>query len=391
MSGRLTEPYYYAQVVGTSVDPNRSGGVQARICGITDEWADENQPWVYPMLGYGMQKVPTRGEWLLIRFSHGDINEGLYCGVSQTQKFLPDEYVLGYPDVAVMNLGEDGYLYTHNRVSHTSFIRNPGNNSEITWNETGEVMVTSGNASEEAERPTLPVLTEGTIDIFTCMPVGSPNTAARAGSEYLSVAHISRRTIDAIRGSVTTDIPAAPAQEPEIDGMDMRDIDGVSNKYSIPFKESPAVKRRTGKIPKRIVIGCTGSTRFAEALSTYTKDDAKLCVHYLVGLGDGDPDVLITAEDYEKAQNLGFIELAELTDDTTYGSHISVAMGDKLNVDSVTVEFYGDGELNDYQKSKLADIASHTKKMFMLETIPVVVNAEQAQYLDKLKQYEGDM
>ena len=391
MAGRLTEPYYYAQVTGTSVDPNRSGGVQAKICGITDEWADEDQPWVYPRLGYGMQKVPTRGEWLLVSFSHGDINEGLYCGVSQTTKFLPDEYVLGYPDVAVMNMGEEGYLYTHNRVSHTSFIRNPGNNSEIAWNETGEVIVTSGDSSDEAGRPSLPVLTEGTIDIFTCMPVGSPDTAARAGSEYMSVAHISKKTIDAIRGNVSVELPANPAQEPEVDGLDMRDIEGVSSKYSIPFIESPAVKRRTGKIAKRIVIGCTGTMLYSEALTTYTRDDAKLCVHFLVGLGDGDADVLINVGDAEHAKNLGFCEIAEIVDDTTYGSRINVSMGDKLNVDSVSVEFYGNGELNDYQKSKLADIANHVKKQFMLETIPVVANAEQAQYLDALKQYEGDM
>lgn len=391
MAGRLTEPYYYAQVVGTEVDPNRSGGVRAKICGITEEWEDDVQPWVYPRLGDGMQRVPSRGEWLLVSFSHGDINEGVYFGVSQTQRFLPDEYVLGYPDVAVMNMGEEGYLYTHNRVSHTTFIRNPGNNSEITWNETGEVIVTSGNASDEAGRASLPVLTEGTIDIFTCMPVGSPDTAARAGSEYMSVAHISKKTIDAIRGTVTENPPSTSGQDPETDGMDMRDILGVSSKYSIPFKESPAVKRRTGKIPKRIIIGCTGSTLYSQAYHTYTKEDAKLCVHFLVGLGDGEPDDIDAITDASQAKNLGFCEIAELTDDSTYAANNSAAMGDKLNVDSISVEFYGNGELNEYQKSKLDDIVHHVKETYRLETINVMANPDMGEYMENLKQYEGDM
>lgn len=367
----LTFPYYYAQVVSVSVDPNRAGNVQARVSGVTDKWPDKFQPWFAPQLTTGMQQVPQKGHWLLVKFIDGDINQGMYYGVSTTKNFLPEEYVADYPDVAVLNMGETGYLYTHNRRSHISTTRNPGNNSEITWNAAGEVVLTSSNASDEPGIAPVSVLTEATIDIFTCKPVGSAENALRSGSEYLRVPHISKATIDVLRGNGgSTGTAVEGTKDAEIDGQPMKEIVGRDKTYEVPFMESPAAKARTGKVNKRVILSATGrTTPLSEALSNYTDDNAKNCAHYLVGLGDGDPDVLATLEDKLKANNLGFIQCADITYDCTLGSD----MRGKPNLDAVSIVFYGNGVINSYQTEKMLDIINHVKQAGKLDEIEVIV------------------
>ena len=369
-TGLLTFPYYYAQVVGNSVDPNRAGFVQARISGVTDKWKDEQQPWVGPQLTTGMQQVPAKGHWLLVRFIDGDINQGLYYGVSQTKNFLPKQYVDNYPDVAVMNMGESDYIYMHNRRTHTTTVRNPGNNSELTWNAAGEVSLTSSNASTENSVMPVSVLTESTIDIFTCRPIGSPTTGVRTGSEYLRVPHISRQTIDALRGSATSagETTVKSEKDSEIDGLPTQDIIGQEGTYSVPFMESPAAKVRRGKTNKRIILSATGDAPLAEFLANYTDDNAKNCAHYLVGLGKGDPDVLSELKSKKDARNLGFIQCVSINDDCTLGAD----MLGKPNLDAVGIVFYGDGNLNDYQMEKFLDIVNHVKTSGNLKDIEVV-------------------
>ena len=390
--GRLTFPYYYAQVVGSSVDPNRVGCVQARVNGVTDLWEDKFQPWFAPQLTTGMQQVPQKGQWLMVRFLDGDINQGVYYGVSQTKNFLPESFVGEYPDVAVLNLGETDYLYTHNRRTHISTVRNPGNNSGITWNDAGEIVVDSSNASDEAGDASISVLTEATIDIFTCSPIGSPSNGVHAGSEYLRVPHISKATIDALRGNGSgTETVVRSVQDSEADGQETRQLDGRSRTYTVPFMESPASKRRTNKTNRRIVIGTTGSSPLASYLGMVTAIESKVCVHYLVGLGDGQPDIISSLADQAAAKNLGFMQCADIENDGTYGSE----MWGKKNVDAVSVVFYGDGTLNKYQEEKLADIINHVKKAGNLDEIEVVafktlnpVDTRNLAYL-KLSAYEG--
>lgn len=367
--GRLTFPYYYAQVVGTSVDPHRVGCVQARVSGVTDMWEDKFQPWFAPQLTTGMQQVPQKGHWLMVRFLDGDINQGMYYGVSQTRNFLPENFVGEYPDVAVLNLGESDYLYTHNRRTHISTVRNPGNNSGVTWNDAGELSLESSNASDEPGSSPIPVLTEATIDVFTCRPIGNAMTGVRAGSEYLRVPHISKATIDALRGSgAGMETVVRSVQDSEIDGQETRELSGRDGTYTVPFMESPASKRRTAKTNRRIVIGSTGNSALASYLGMVTAVDANICVHYLVGLGDGQPDILSSLADQSAAKNLGFIQCAEIENDGTYGSD----MPGKKNLDAVSVVFYGDGTLNKYQEGKLLDIVNHVKKAGKLDEIEVV-------------------
>lgn len=368
--GPLTSPRYYAQVVGTSVDPNRAGHVQARVSGVTDKWPDKMQPWFAPELTTGMQQVPQKGHWLLVKFIDGDINQGMYFGLSATKNFLPEEYVGEYPDVAVFNMGETGYLYTHNRRSHISTTRNPGNNSEISWNAAGEVVLNSANASDEAGIAPVSVLTEATIDIFTCKPVGSAENALRSGSEYLRVPHISRSTIDTLRGNGgSTGTAVEGTKDAEIDGQQRKEIVGRSSTYEIPFMESPAAKSRSAKVNKRIILSATGlTTPLAEILSNYTDDSAKNCAHYLIGVADGDPDVLATLEDKSKATNRGFVQCADITFDATLGSD----MRGKPSMDAVSIVFYGDGSINDYQMEKFLDVVNHVKQAGKLDEIEVI-------------------
>lgn len=390
--GSLTFPYYYAQVVGTSVDPNRAGCVQARVNGVTDLWEDKLQPWFAPQLTTGMQQVPQKGQWLMVRFIDGDINQGLYYGVSQTKSFLPANYVSEYPDVAVMNLGEAEYLYTHNRRTHVSSIKNPGNNTDITWTDAGELVVSSGNAAKEAGDASLSVLTEATIDVFTCMPVGSPDTGVRAGSEYLKVPHISQATVDALRGGGEgIETVVKNMQDSEVDGSEKRDLNGTEKTYSVPYIESSATKHRTGKKNKRILIGATCGNLLAAYLGMVTSPSGDIAVHYLVGVADGDPDVLSNLENKKDAKNRGFIQCVEITDDGTYGSD----MKGKMNLNAVSVVFYGDGTLNSYQQKKLTDIINHVKKADSLCEIEVVAyqpkNKVDKRYnaYTNLKKYEG--
>jgi len=367
--GRLTFPYYYAQVVGSSVDPNRVGCVQARVSGVTDLWEDKFQPWFAPQLSTGMQQVPQKGQWLMVRFLDGDINQGMYYGVSQTKNFLPENFVGEYPDVAVLNMGESDYLYTHNRRTHITTIKNPGNNSGLTWNDAGEITMESSNASDEAGDPSISVLTEATIDVFTCQPIGSPSTGVRSGSEYLRVPHISKATIDALRGNgAGTETVVKSVQDSEADGQETRELNGVNRTYTVPFMESPASKKRTNKTNKRIIIGATGSSPLSAYLGIVTAIESKVCVHYIVGLGDGQPDILSSLEDQSAAKNLGFIQCADITNDGTYGSD----MKGKKNIDAVSIMFYGDGQLNKYQEEKMLDIINHVKKAGNLEEIEVV-------------------
>ncbi len=390
--GRLTFPYYYAQVVGSSVDPNRVGCVQARVSGVTDLWEDKFQPWFAPQLSTGMQQVPQKGHWLMVRFLDGDINQGMYYGVSQTKNFLPENFVGEYPDVAVLNMGESDYLYTHNRRTHITTIKNPGNNSGLTWNDAGEITMESSNASDEAGDPSLSVLTEATIDVFTCQPIGSPSTGVRSGSEYLRVPHISKATIDALRGNgAGTETVVKSVQDSEADGQETRELNGRNKTYTIPFMESSASKKRTNKTNKRIILGATGSSPLAAYLGIVTAIESKVCVHYLVGLGDGQPDILSSLEDQSAAKNLGFIQCADITNDGTYGSD----MKGKKNIDAVSIMFYGDGQLNKYQEEKMLDIINHVKKAGNLEEIEVVAFKAQ-NILDKrnlaalkLVNYEG--
>ena len=394
---RLPLPFYYGQVVGTMIDTNHTGAVQAVIKGVTDDWKVEEQPWVYPQLGLGLEAVPQEGYWLLIRFLNGDIMQGLYYGVSATPSFLPKEYTENYPFLAVANLGEHNFLYTHNRDTHVTKIDNPGNGSNITWGPNGAITIESDSYSSEEGAKSLPVLTEGTIDIFTCLPVGHGNAGVTQGSEYLAVSHISALTIETLRGGGVQQEPA-PKKDEDHDGVNLIDIVDASGNVieQVPLEQcgSDALVVRNGKKPTHILICCTEGTPFSSKLADFTSTDAKLSPHYLVGLGPGDPDVIGTNDATAgELKNNGFAQLIEITNDASVGKDMKITQlrNKKANVDAIVVMFYGDGTLNDFQVNKLAILRTNATKQFGLEGEPPVYAYRRSMtdlaYLN-LKQYE---
>lgn len=397
--GRLPLPFYYGQVVGTMVDPNHTGAVQAVIKGVTDDWKTEEQPWVYPNLGPGLQAVPQEGYWLLIKFLNGDIGQGLYYAVSATPSFLPREYADNYPYAAVANLGEHNFLYTHNRDTHITKIDNPGNGSNITWAPNGALTVESDSYSSEEGAKSLPVLTEGTIDIFTCMPVGHGNNGVYQGSEYLSVSHVSAMTIEALRGGGVTD-NAAISTDDATDGSIQKELyDADGNEVElVPYEEvgPDAFAIRNGKTATHILICCTENKAFSLKLADFMSDSAKIAPHYLVGLGDGLPDVIGTNDaNSADLKNLGFVQLVDLQNDASVGKDMKLMQlrNKKANVDAVSVMFYGDGKLNEYQQQKLELIRTTCKKVFNLDSLPPVYAYAKSliglSYIN-LKEYEVD-
>jgi hypothetical protein len=394
---RLPLPFYYGQVVGTMVDTNHTGAVQAVIKGVTDDWKVEEQPWVYPQLGLGLEAVPQEGYWLLIRFLNGDIMQGLYYGVSATPSFLPREYTENYPFLAVANLGEHNFLYTHNRDTHVTKIDNPGNGSNITWGPNGALTVESDSYSSEEGAKSLPVLTEGTIDIFTCMPVGHGENGVTQGSEYLSVSHISAMTIEALRGNGQAE-ETQPKVDDVGDGLNMVDLyDADGNVVdTVPMEPCgpDGFAVRSGKVPTHILICCTEDTAYSSKLSDFMSDDAKSVPHYLVGLGGGTPDIIGTNDTKSKElKNNGFVQLVELGNDATFGKDMKISelRDKKANVDAIVVMFYGDGTLNQYQMDKLSEIRTSATYTFKLDgDLPVF--AYRRSMLDltyaKMMQYE---
>lgn len=396
-SRRLPLPFYYGQVVGTMVDPNHTGAVQAVIKGVTDDWKTEEQPWVYPQLGPGLQAVPQEGYWLLIRFLDGDITQGLYYAVSATPSFLPREYSENYPYLAVANLGEHNFLYTHNRDTHVTKIDNPGNGSNITWGPNGAITVESDSYSNEQGNKSIPVLTEDTVDIFTCLPVGHGEGGVTQGSEYLAVSHISAMTVAALRGTGVPEEPT-PRTDEIGDGANMIDMyDREGNvAETIPLEQCgpDGFAVRAGKVPTHILICCTGGIPFAVKLGDFLSVDAKSVPHYMVGLADGMPDIIGTnSYDTDDLTNYGFAQFIETKNDATFGKDMRLTQlrNKKANVDAIVVMFYGDGTLNQFQKDKLELIRTTATKAFGLEA-DLPIYAYRSSILDRaylnLKEYE---
>ena len=396
-NNKLPLPFYYGVVVGTMIDTNHTGAVQAVIKGVTDDWKVEEQPWVYPQVGLGLEAVPQEGYWLLVKFLNGDITQGLYYSVSATPSFLPREYTENYPFLAVANLGEHNFLYTHNRDTHVTKIENPGNGSNITWGPNGAITIESDSYSSEEGAKSLPVLTEGTIDIFTCMPVGHGENGVTQGSEYLSVSHISAMTIETLRGAGPQE-ERAPSPDEISDGSNVAELyDAAGNVVeTVPIEPCgpDGFALRNGKKATHILICCTEGVPFSTKLSDFMDADAKSVPHYLVGLGAGEPDVIgandVVATDLK---NNGFAQFIELQNDATFGKDMKLSKlrNKKANVDAIVVMFYGNGELNQYQMDKLALIRTTAVKMFGLDGEPPVFaygrSVIELSYI-KLQQYE---
>lgn len=385
MLNRLPDQDYIGLVVGGSNDIHHNGAVRCKILGITDNFEDEEQPYVYPAITNGIQQVPQVGYYLRIRFLNGDINYGYYYGMSQTQDVAPAAFTEYYPDVAVANLGEDGFFYTHNRQTHITDIVNPGNNSMLTWDASGFVTYESGTAHTQAGMGANEgtgenlqhVLTEGTIDIFTCMPVGHnrANSGLGQGSEYLTISHVSQASIDAFHGQgqtpETVESPQQPQTEADIPQMEIVNKSGEVV-ATVPMERTDQMIKRNGKETKRILVCHSEGECFPIMAKKFMESSST--AHYLVGKVDGKPEVLSDVDNNKDSlRNSGFAQFIDLDDDGGVYSG-STINGDKANVDSVIIMCIGssaDG-LTPYQMDILDKLVTHIRVKAKNDDIPVV-------------------
>jgi hypothetical protein len=188
----INDGYLNGVVFSDDVDPYKAGAVKVHIPGITDGWDSSLLPYALPLSG-ATHSVPTKGTNLVIHLEdHGDLNKPRYSFASQNKSALPEEYVNNYPDVAVTNLGDDGFKMVHNRATSSTTWIHP-NQSTITWDGVGKMVFDNeqafGNTGRGAKNNqgnrTQPVLTGGTIDIFTAKAFG-----ASQGSSYFAVPHL---------------------------------------------------------------------------------------------------------------------------------------------------------------------------------------------------------
>lgn len=386
MLNKLTDDYYKCVVVGGSNDIDHRGAVRVKVLGVTDMFDDEDQPYVYPALTGGMQQVPQKGYVLRVKFKQGDINQGYYYGMSQTPHELPPDFVRSYPDVAVANCGEDGFFYVHDRMSHTTTVTNPGNNCVATWDAAGFCTMEcttaypqSGMGATDGTGANVQhVLTEGTIDIFTCMPVGhnrGPNGSnIGQGSEYLSVSHISQATIDAFHGAPTVPATVIPkSYDPESNSdIETRDIDdGTGTIEQIDFHPSDRNVKRSNKTFTRIILCHSQGENFPKQAkkSMYTSSS----VHYLIGKVEGIPEVLGDAAEPTQIRNSGSAQFIELSDDGQMfgGSRIG---GEKASYGAVIIMVVGGAfdNFTQYQRDMVNKIITHVRRESGNNMLPVV-------------------
>ena len=383
MFNKLPEKDYMALVVGGSNDTMHRGAVRVKVLGITNDFADDEQPYVYPAITTGIQQVPQVGYYVRVRFLGGDINSGYYYGVSQTPNIAPAEFTENYPDVAVANLGEDGFFYTHNRHTHITEISNPGNNSQLTWDASGFVtyesnvacaqsgMGAKGNTGENVQH----VLTEGTIDIFTCMPVGHNRKASGLGqgSEYLAVSHVSQATIDAFHGSAQpvqpAETPAAPQTEADIQTMDIVNTDGEVV-MGVPIDRTDKMVKRNGKVAQRILVCHSEGECFPVMAKKFMESTSN--AHYLVGRYEGEPETM-PSDGKAGLKNTGFYQFIDIEDDAgMFGG--STIGGEKANVDAVVIMLIGDAkqDFTSYQRGIVDKLVEHVRTKFKNPDMPVV-------------------
>ncbi len=385
MFNQLPDKDYIGVVVGGSNDINHRGAVRVKILGVTDDYEDEFQPYIYPAITTGIQQVPQIGYYLRVRFMDGDINNGYYYGMSQTKDIASAAFTEYYPDVAVANLGEDGLFYTHNRQTHITDIVNPGNNSTLTWDASGFATYESSTAHAQAGMGAKEgtgenlqhVLTEGTIDIFTCMPVGHNRSSSGLGqgSEYLTISHVSQATIDAFHGQgapqETTETPQQPQTEADVPRMDIVNRDGKVV-ATVPLERTDQMIKRNGKEIRRIFVCHTEGECFPIMAKKIMESSST--AHYLVGKVAGEPEVLSdSANDKSYLKNSGFIQFIDLEDDGGVYSGSTIG-GDKVNVDSVIIMFVGSvtDALTPYQMDILDKLVTHIRVKAKNDDIPVV-------------------
>lgn len=363
----LKASYYYdAVVVNADIDPNHAGAVRAKIIGVTDDFKDSDQPFVLPVVNSFMA-VPTKGSYLRVEFDDGDINKGHYTHTSARTSILPQDYVDNYPNVAVSNLGSDSFYMVHNRQAKETTIYHDSS-SKILWDSTGALSHDSdlayGNAGygakQNAGTKIQPVLTAGTIDVFCCTPYGLTQ-----GSEYLSVSHVSKKTVD-----------GPTAMTPQTQDTSALEVGQTRplNDTTVEFDESPSKTSTSNRTVSWIIVTNSGGTDFTSVFEKVMDSTKNVSYHYIIGLDSA--AAVVGSDDLTKQGSTrnadstgtpnGFIQCVELDDVATFGSTGTLDDGTKANLTSISVCLIGDGTsaYTEYQYGRLNDIINNAKSNY---------------------------
>ena len=383
---KFSDKYYDGVVVSSDIDPNRAGAVRVKIIGLTDELDIKDQPFAIPAIN-SLTGVPTAGTYLEIRFDEDDIHKPKYFNSSTEKNYLPTDYVNdGYPDIAVGNLGGDFFSMRHDRKKKDTLINHPSE-SDILWDNFGRIAHDSEHAYEENADQVgtanaeiggsriLPVLTQGTVDIFTCRVFGA-GTQAMQGSEYLFTAHISKDTVNKIKNIPTDSSVETDLNNPE-EQVDVSEYKKVLEE-DVLWKKSPYNgKSRNVADISTVVITASGSNNFLDATSLVgLADDIKgsdQSVHYILGKGKFDPtytsgSTVGTTNEDENDLAYGFIQTVDLGDEASwFGADVKLTPGSEQSVhtNSVLVLVIGKDltNLTPYQTNTIKNIIEHVKNV----------------------------
>ncbi len=379
---------YIAVVAGGTTDTRHAGAVKIKILGIMDHMPEELLPWALPLFS-AQQQVPEKGDHLVVEFEDGDVNRPRYLFQSSNGKgHLPKEFLSEYPNLSYANLGENGFYRTHNKKEQQTFIYHPSDMvTEI--NSFGRIKAESSKAYEHAGYGAvdgaggnaLPVLTEGTVDVFCCTPVGfNATTGGHQGSEYLHVSHVSKATVE----KNMTAPPGGKEEDPvtvevnkghkenifmSADGrQELGRIDYMPAKRSMSMGLFGIIK---SKAKPAIVFDYSKKVPFNKVLESMLDEKNGTPTHYVVGVAN------IANENTEEGQNenqnenlelYGCVQLLDLNrksylgaDSTGYITNSSTTL---LRVITVKVLAASEAEMNMFQRSRVNMIIENAKHVF---------------------------
>lgn len=368
----LNQRYYDAVVISDEIDPNHAGAVRVLIVGVTEDLEDKDQPFVLPVVSSFMA-VPTKGTYLRVEFEDGDIQRGRYTHASADLSYLPKEYVDGYPNVAVTNLGSDLFHMIHYRDSKETIIKHDSS-SRILWDGEGRIFHDSDLAYQNAGygakngtgRKIQSVLTGGSVDPFCCTPVGSSN-----GSEYLWVSHVSKKTVEG-------------PPPPKADTTDTAILEVGQTRPllagTVEFIESPSKTPSGNRDISWVLVTISGGNDFITVYNDIMDETKNISYHYVIGTAEADslpqPSLVpsisgSTRNADEEANPKGFTQFVELNNMAAFGMNTDSGIGDgsKVGARSITVCLISDGGtiadptsgFTEYQYGKLNDILEHVR------------------------------
>jgi len=376
---RLMDFYYDGVVISNEIDPNHAGGVRVKILGVTDGLKDEDQPFAIPASTSSMA-VPTKGSLLEIIFDEGDVNKPKYFGSSVEGRYLPREYVDGYPNIAMTNLGGDLFTMFHDRKNKNTLITHPSNSAMI-WDDFGKITHDSVNgydnaglgANDNRGSRIHSVLTEATIDVATCTPFGRGSVSR--GSEYMGITHISKGTVDAVNGTggIDSNTDADPFEPSGVDTSQVNQLLDAEGNFAgeVTFIRSPSIiELNDERKPTTIIIGISGNEDFVLTSKTITDKNTQLSAHYVVGKSSRPPDTASQGSDGDNSG--GFAQFVELKNDATFGNTIPSKRNilTKANKDAISIMLIGtdpsEFSRTAYQNNTINIIKEHVKQNFKI-------------------------